>query len=205
MTKIVADMNRILWGAPALLLILGVGIGLSFRLGFPQLRFFPMAARALARKIGCRGDSSFRSLCTALGATVGTGNLVGVAGAICIGGPGAVFWMWISGFLGMATKFAEAVLAVRYRETSAEGYLAGPMYMIRKGLGCRALACGYCLFGLLASFGVGNAAQINAVITEIMIPFRRLNGVTHAMTNVSLFVTNGKIFPPSATIVSIGR
>lgn len=100
---------------------------------------------------------------------MGTGNLVGVAGAVCLGGPGAVFWMWICGILGMATKYAEVALAVRYREKTSEGYIGGPMYTILNGLGekWRPMASCYCVFGVIAAFGVGNAAQINAVMTGV--------------------------------------
>jgi len=183
MTKILAAVNGILWGAPALVLILSVGLYLSLRLGFPQLTLLPRAlrfffARLLPRKASGAGDSSFQALCTALGATVGTGNLVGVAGAICIGGPGAVAWMWLCGILGMVTKFTEATLAVRYREKTPSGYVGGPMYVIEKGLGqrFRPLACCYCLFGVVAAFGVGNATQINAVITGVNAVVSRFGG-----------------------------
>lgn len=168
MTKILELTNRFVWGMPALVLILGVGIYLSVRTGFPQFRLLGASFRQFfSAMTGKQG--SFRALCTALAATVGTGNLVGVAGAICIGGPGSVFWMWVSGLLGMATKFAEATLAVHYREKTADGYRGGPMYMITKGMGenCRWMAKLYGLLGLFASFGVGNAAQINAVVTGV--------------------------------------
>lgn len=172
MTKIFAHLNTLLWGAPALILILGVGLFLSIRMGFPQITLFPQAAADFFKMLlpgKGKDGSSFRALCTALGATVGTGNLVGVAGAICIGGPGAVFWMWVSGLLGMGTKFAEAMLAVRYRRKTQSGYLGGPMYIITGGLGrkYRPLAVAYCLFGLIASFGVGNGTQINAVVSSV--------------------------------------
>lgn len=170
MTKILSLLHFLVWGAPALVLILGVGLIFSLGLGFPQLRFLPQALDSFRKKLwGRGGDSSFQSLCTALGATVGTGNLVGVAGAICIGGPGAVLWMWLSGLLGMATKYAEAVLAVRYRVNTPEGYLSGPMYMITQGMGqrFRPLAAAYCILGLVASFGVGNGVQVNAMCTGI--------------------------------------
>lgn len=167
-------VNSILWGAPALILILGVGLYLSVCLDFPQITLFPKALRAFLRQLlpGKKreeGRSSFRALCTALAATVGTGNLVGVAGAICLGGPGSVFWMWVCGLLGMAIKFSEATLAVRYRVKLPEGYAGGPMYIITQGLGnrFRPLAKAYCLFGVIAAFGVGNAAQINAVVTGV--------------------------------------
>ena len=167
-------MNAVVWGAPALMLILGVGIYLTMRLRAAQIRFLPEAVRFFLSGLfpgkGEGGDvSSFQALCTALGATVGTGNLVGVAGAICLGGPGAVFWMWVCGILGMVTKFAEVTLAVHYRENGEDGYSGGPMYVIEKGLGSRwvPLAKLYCLFGVAASLGVGNATQINAVVTGI--------------------------------------
>lgn len=174
MANFLSGCHKIVWGAPLLILILGVGIYLSLRLGAPQIRLLPQALGAFWRKLtgkreSAGEDSSFQALCTALAATVGTGNLVGVAGAICLGGPGAVFWMWICGFLSMAVKYAEATLAVRYRVRSSDGWIGGPMYMIRQGLGCRwqPLAWLYSLFGLLAAFGVGNAAQTNAVVTGV--------------------------------------
>lgn len=172
MTKFLENINAFIWGIPALVLILGVGGFLSLRTGFAQLRLFPEAVKRFAGQLVGRDreeGSSFRCLCTALAATVGTGNLAGVAGAICLGGPGAVFWMWICGFLGMVTKYAEAVLAVRYRENLREESRGGPMYIMIHGLGSkwRPLAKCYCLFGVLASFGVGNAAQINTVTAGI--------------------------------------
>ena len=168
MTKILNAVNALVWGAPALVLILGVGLYLSLRTGFAQITLFPKALRAfLSRLKGRKGSedgvSPFQALCTALAATVGTGNLVGVAGAIALGGPGAIFWMWICAILGMATKFAEATLAVRYRTPDGKG---GPMYMIRDGLGkpFSWLAGLYSFFGIVAAFGVGNATQINALV-----------------------------------------
>lgn len=171
MTKFLEKINTFVWGAPALALILGVGLFLTVGLGFPQLRLFPKAMGLFVRKLLRRtgSESSFRCLCTALAATVGTGNLAGVAGAICLGGPGAVFWMWISGLLGMATKYAEATLAVRYQTSRNAERCGGPMYIITRGMGARwlPLAKIYCLFGVLASFGVGNAAQINTLTTAL--------------------------------------
>ena len=169
MTEILEKINAAVWGLPALVGILGVGLYLTLRTGFVQLRFFPAALRRFLGMFRGKDKSSFRSLCTALGATVGTGNLVGVAGAICLGGPGSIFWMWICGFLGMATKYAEAVLAVRYREREAGEYRGGPMCIITRGLGekWRFLAAVYCFFGLFAAFGVGNATQINAMLTAL--------------------------------------
>ena len=172
MTVVLEQVNRFVWGIPALILILGVGLYLSFRTGFAQFRLLPRALRLFIEKITGResdrdGISSYRALCTALAATVGTGNLAGVAGAIAIGGPGSIFWMWICAFLGMITKFAEATLAIRYRNRNTDGeWVGGPMYMIRNGMGNKWswLAGIYCFFGVVAAFGVGNATQINAVI-----------------------------------------
>lgn len=173
MAKYIDFANMIVWGAPALILILGVGIFLSVQTDFAQFRLFPRACRQFFAKLrGGReegGVSSFQALCTALAATVGTGNLVGVAGAMALGGPGAIFWMWVCALLGMVTKFAEATLALRYRVRENGEYLGGPMYMIRNGLGRRWqwLAGLYAFFGVIAAFGVGNATQINAVITGL--------------------------------------
>ena len=156
-------VNHFVWGLPALVMILGVGIYLSIKTRFAQLRFLPKALRKFWEMLlGKDQQGSFQALCTALAATVGTGNIVGVAGAISLGGPGSIFWMWVCGLMGMVTKYAEAVLAVTYREKAK----AGPMYIIRQGLGEKWywLACVYSIFGCVAAFGVGNATQINAVV-----------------------------------------
>jgi AGCS family alanine or glycine:cation symporter len=168
-------INGFVWGVPALLLILLAGIVLTKDSNFLQLRLFPTAIRAFVGKLTVRnkeklGVSSFQSLCTALAATVGTGNIAGVSGALCIGGPGAVFWLWISALLGMIIKFAEATLCVHYQKESADGVLhGGAMHMIEQGLGKRFrwLGCLYCAFGVIAAFGVGNATQVNAVVAGI--------------------------------------
>lgn len=172
MIRILESVNRFVWGIPALVLILGVGLYLTIRTGFVQVTLFPKAMRSffgrlLKKERSNDGISPFQALCTALAATVGTGNLVGVAGAIAIGGPGSVFWMWVCAFFGMVTKYAEAALAVRYQEKNASGEtVGGPMYMIRKGLpnGLHWMAGLYSFFGVVAAFGVGNATQINAAI-----------------------------------------
>lgn len=167
-------LNSFVWGAPALILILGIGLYLTVQTGFVQIRFLPRALRQFLRPQKVKREegtvSAFQALCTALAATVGTGNLAGVAGAIAIGGPGAIFWMWISGFVGMATKFAEVTLAQRYRVKDSNGeFVGGPMYMIRQGMSHRWkwLAGCYSFFGVVAAFGVGNATQINAVVNGI--------------------------------------
>lgn len=182
MTKVLDTINQIVWGVPALLLIVGVGLYLSVGTGWVQFRLFPRAWRhffaQLTGKDASSSSSGYRALCTALAATVGTGNLAGVAGAIAIGGPGAVFWMWVCGILGMTTKFAEATLAVRYRGKNSSGEpIGGPMYMIRYGMGHKwmPMAVLYCIFGLTAAFGVGSATQINAVIGGINSALQEMN------------------------------
>ncbi len=170
----IRKINSIVWGAPTLLLIIGVGVALTVATRFAQFRLLPRALRSFLggnqRKETADGESPFRALCTALAATVGTGNLAGIAGAIAIGGPGAVFWIWIGGILGMITKCAEATLAVHYRTKDRGGnYIGGPMYVIANGLHqkYRILAVIYALFGVIAAFGVGNATQINTLIGGI--------------------------------------
>ena len=182
MAKILESIHGFVWGAPALILIIGVGIYLTARTDFVQLRLFPRAIRVFLRMFAGRkgkGEetSSFQALCTALAATVGTGNLVGVAGAICLGGPGAIFWMWICGILAMVTKYAEVVLAVRYRVRDGNAWLGGPMVIISQALGPRWkwMAYAYAVFGVTAAFGVGNATQVNAVITGVNEVLRRCN------------------------------
>ena len=199
MVSILEGINRFVWGIPALLMILSVGVLLTIRTRFAQFRLFPLAVRNFVcqfRKRGKRegGASPYRALCTALAATVGTGNLAGVAGAIAIGGPGAVFWMWVSAILGMVIKFAEAVLAVRFRQKNAEGeYVGGPMYMIQNGLPAkwRWLATVYCFFALVASFGVGNATQINAVVGSVNSAISTVGGQASFVGNLIMGITLG--------------
>ena len=172
--RFIESLNHFVWGVPALLMILGVGTYLSICTGFAQFRMLPAAFRKFfqqfARKQKKMELSGYRALCTALAATVGTGNIVGVAGAIAIGGPGAVFWMWVCAFFGMILKFAEATLAVRYRVKNPAGeYVGGTMYMIQQGMGSKwkSLASIYCLFGAVAAFGVGNTTQLNAILMSV--------------------------------------
>lgn len=184
MTAILERINAFVWGVPALLMILGVGVYLTFGTGFAQVRLFPRAISEFfgqfrKSKKSSDGTSAYRALCTALAATVGTGNLAGVAGAIAMGGPGSVFWMWVCAFFGMVTKFAEATLAVRYRQKNEAGeYVGGPMYMIRGTMEKRWqwLAGAYCFFGVVASFGVGNATQVNAVLGGIEAALEAVGG-----------------------------
>ena len=179
-------------GIPLVVMILGVGVWLACKAGFPQVRLFPAAVKAFAAALrnpeNGQGTSSYRAFCTALGATVGTGNIVGVAGAICLGGPGAVFWMWVCGFFAMGTKYAEAALAVRYRKTEGAETVGGPMYMITEGLGnrWRYLAAAYSVFGLIASLGVGNAAQVNAMLSGINHAMRSFGKITSVRTDLGI-------------------
>ena len=175
-TAVNQAVNSFIWGIPAMVCIIGVGLLLSVRTGFLQLRKFPYAIKTIIGRIFRKKDASdgamtpFQAVCTALAATVGTGNIAGVAGAIAIGGPGAVFWMWCSALLGMCTKFAEVTLAVHFRERNKNGELVGgPMYYIKNGLGSRwqFLAVLYSLFGVLTVFGTGNATQVNTIVTAI--------------------------------------
>ena len=169
-------VNNFIWGVPAMICIVGVGLLLSIRTGFLQIRKFPYAMKVTIGRMLKKREASdgaltpFQAVCTALAATVGTGNIAGVAGAIAIGGPGAVFWMWISALLGMGTKFAEVTLAVHFREKNAEGDLVGgPMYYIKNGLKKQWhwLAYLFAAFGVLTVFGTGNATQVNTITTAI--------------------------------------
>lgn len=169
-------INDFIWGVPAMICIIGVGLYLSVRTRFLQIRKFGYAIQTTIGRMFRKKEASdgaltpFQAVCTALAATVGTGNIAGVAGAIAIGGPGAVFWMWISAILGMCTKFFEVTLAVHFRERNADGDLVGgPMYYIKNGLGknWRWLAYLFAGFGVLTVFGTGNATQVNTITTAI--------------------------------------
>ena len=169
-------VNNFIWGVPAMICIIGVGLYLSIRTNFLQIRKFPYAmkvtiGRMFRKKQAADGAMTpFQAVCTALAATVGTGNIAGVAGAIAIGGPGAVFWMWISALLGMCTKFSEVTLAVHFREKNDKGeFVGGPMYYIKNGLKkhWHWLAYLFAAFGVITVFGTGNATQVNTITTAI--------------------------------------
>ena len=175
-TAVNTAVNNFIWGVPAMVCIIGVGLLLSVRTGFLQIRKFPYTIKTTIGRMFRKTDASdgamtpFQAVCTALAGTVGTGNIAGVAGAIAIGGPGAVFWMWCSALLGMCTKFAEVTLAVHFRERSETGeWVGGPMYYIKNGLGKRwqFLAFLYSLFGVLTVFGTGNATQVNTIVAAV--------------------------------------
>lgn len=180
MIKIISEINSkvngFVWGIPMMVLILGVGVYLSVRCGFPQFRHFGHIVKNTLGKAFEKTEkkagavSPFKAMCTALAASIGTGNIAGVSGAIAIGGPGAIFWMWISALLGMCTKFSEVTLAIKYRERNEKGdWVGGPMYYITSGLGknWKWLACLFAGFGALASFGIGNMTQINTIAGTI--------------------------------------
>ncbi|GAW91681.1 alanine/glycine:cation symporter family protein [Calderihabitans maritimus] len=167
--KIVSE--QYVWGPPMLVLLVGTGLFLTIRLRFLSLRKLPHALRL----VFTRGDwkdqgdiTPFQALTTALSATVGTGNIAGVATAIAAGGPGAVFWMWVTALVGMATKYSEAVLAVKYREQDEKGEMSGgPMYYLEKGLGWKWLGVSFAIFGAVAAFGIGNTVQSNSVADAV--------------------------------------
>jgi AGCS family alanine or glycine:cation symporter len=175
-TNLNNTINGFVWGIPMMALILGVGVYLTVRCGFPQFLHFGhimknTLGKAFEKTEAKKGSvSPFKAMCTALAASIGTGNIAGVSGAIAIGGPGAIFWMWISAILGMCTKFAEVTLAINYRERNKDGdWVGGPMYYITNGLGksWKWLACLFAGFGALAAFGIGNMTQINTIAGTI--------------------------------------
>ena len=204
--EIVKILNDIAWGPWMLLLLVGTGVYLSVRVGFIQFGRFGYAMRntigkvfSSKQKAGEGEVTPFQAVTTALAATVGTGNIAGVTGAIAIGGPGAVFWMWVSALFGMVTKYSEVVLAVRYRERNAEGdWVGGPMYYIRNGLGksWNWLAVVFCVLGALAAFGIGNMTQVNTIASSINTAIDSFGGNTGAFT-VDFF---GQTVPISSLI-----
>ena len=193
-------IDSFVWGPPLLILLVGTGVYLTVRLGLLQVLRLPLALRLVFGRDqgqGKAGDvSSFAALCTALSATIGTGNIVGVATAIKLGGPGALFWMWMAAFFGMATKYAECLLAVKYRVTDANGQMAGgPMYYLERGLGSRPLAKLFALFGIgVAFFGIGTFPQVNAISDAMTLSFSVPREVTAVvLTLIVGLVTLGGI------------
>ncbi|WP_018137944.1 MULTISPECIES: sodium:alanine symporter family protein [unclassified Thioalkalivibrio] len=176
--QFLGDTASLLWGNPiTLILLLGTGLYLTIRLGLVQVVAFRQGWRALRGTDGRAGGagqiSPFQALSTALSGTIGTGNIAGVATAIALGGPGALFWMWVTAFFGMATKFAETTLAVRYREVGPDGTIAGgPMFTLLHGLNMKKMAILFAAFTLIASFGIGNMVQANSVVDGLtfMVP-----------------------------------
>lgn len=173
---IIKSVSDIIWGWPMIILLLGTHIFLTIRLRFPQRKIFTAIKISLHSDKNTKGDvSQFAALATALAATIGTGNIIGVATAIAFGGPGAVFWCWLTGVLGIATKYSEGLLAIKYRVTNANGEMSGgPMYALERGLKCRWLAVLFCVFTAIAALGIGNMVQSNSIAmlvnTEWAIP-----------------------------------
>jgi AGCS family alanine or glycine:cation symporter len=194
-TSWLSAINGVVWGVPMLIGILGIGIFLQIRLAFLPIRKLGTGFRLLFERNHNRGEgqiSPFNALMTALSATIGTGNIAGVATAVVMGGPGALFWMWMTALVGMATKYAEAVLAVRYREQDANGnHLGGPMYYIKHGLGAKWMWLGtlFAFFGSIAGFGIGNTVQANSIADAMSSNF----GVSHWVTAAILVVLVGAV------------
>ena len=207
--KVNSFLNGIVWGWPCLILLVGTGVYYTFRCGGVQFRWFGYIMKNTIGKIfekkeaGEGAITPFQAVCTALAATVGTGNIAGITGAIALGGPGAVFWMWISALFGMCTKFAEVTLAIHFRERNDKGdWVGGPMYYISKGLGknWKWLGSLFALFGMLAAFGIGNMTQINSIVTSI-------SGTINSFTPINVNTANliiGIIVAIFCAIVLIG-
>ncbi len=171
-SKIVADITAALWGWPTIILLLGTHIFLTVRLRFPQLQIFKAIKLSVTKDKDSTGDvSQFGALATSLAATIGTGNIIGVATAIALGGPGAVLWCWITGVFGIATKYSEGLLAIKYRVKTSDGtMLGGPMYALERGLKMKWLAVIFCIFTAIAALGIGNTVQANAISTLLAEP-----------------------------------
>ena len=199
--KLIATLSGWVWGPPMLVLLVGTGLYLTIILKGLQFRALPLAFKLIMQKDhGSEGDiSHFAALMTALAATVGIGNIVGVATAITLGGPGAVFWMWMTGLVGMATKYSEAVLAVKYREQGEYGMRGGPMYYISKGAGLPWLGTIFAIFTALATFGIGNMTQANATAKIFESTFH----IAPAITGIVLLVLTAAVV--LGGIKSIGK
>ena len=207
-SEFIDKLNGIAWGPWMLLLLVGTGVYLSAKVGFIQFTKFGYAMKNTIGKLFTKQTAGggevtpFQALTTALAATVGTGNIAGVTGAIAVGGPGAVFWMWLSALFGMVTKYSEVVLAVNYRERNAKGdWVGGPMYYIRNGLGKKWnwLAVAFSLLACLAAFGIGNMTQVNTIASTFNATIDAFGGNTGAMT-ITLF---GQIVPISSIAVGL--
>ena len=190
--KVNSFLNGIVMGWPGMILLVGTGVYYTIRCGGVQFKWFGYIMKTTIGKIFDKkeaGEGSvtpFQAVCTALAATVGTGNIAGVTGAIALGGPGAVFWMWVSALFGMCTKFAEVTLAIHFRERNDKGdWVGGPMYYIKNGLGKKWVWLGtlFALFGMLAAFGIGNMTQINSIVTSI-------SGTINSFTPINVNAAN---------------
>lgn len=186
--SLLQSLDSFIWGPPLLILLVGTGAYFTFRLGLLQFRHLPTALKMVfsKSKAGSGDISSFAALCTALSATIGTGNIVGVATAIKLGGPGALFWMWLAAVFGMATKYAECLLAVKYRKVDDKGEMVGgPMYYLRYGVGSKVLASLFAVFAIgVAFFGIGTFPQVNAIVDASQLSF----GISRELSAVVLTV-----------------
>jgi len=184
--RLLNTVDGYVWGAPMLILLMGTHIFLTFRLGFVQKYIFKAIKISFTRHNEGEGDiTHFGALTTALAATIGAGNIVGVGTAIASGGPGAVLWMWLTGVFGIATKYAEAMLSVKYRTTSKDGSIAGgPMYVLERGLKCRWLGIAFAAFAAIAAFGIGNMVQSNSISTLVKDTFHVSPWITGAALTV---------------------
>ena len=178
--QIAEDISGVVWGWPMIILLLGTHIFLTFRLKFPQRKIFTAIRLSVKRDKDATGDvSQFGALATSLAATIGTGNIIGVATAVSLGGPGAVLWCWLTGVFGIATKYGEGLLAIKYRVKTKDGrMLGGPMYALQNGLGMKWLGVLFCVFAAVASFGIGNTVQANAISENLsLVGFVIIGGV----------------------------
>ena len=204
MREIIESFNDFLWGLPLILGIMGTGIYMSIRLKGVQFRKLGFALKHTLGRIFAENDeadgdiSPFSALATALAATVGTGNIVGVSLAIIMGGPGAIFWMWVAAIFGMATKFAEVTLALAYREKRSGSFVGGPMYYIEKGLKNKKLAKAFALFASIAVFGIGNSTQSNAIAGVLRDNF----GVSTLVTGLVLSIFAGIVIVGGISTIS---
>ncbi|QTD42898.1 sodium:alanine symporter family protein [Sporosarcina sp. Te-1] len=202
--SVLGKISGLVWGPPLLILLVGTGIFLTARLAFIQVRLLPYSLKQVfSKKHDKKADgdiSQFQALMTAMAATVGVGNIVGVAGAVAAGGPGAIFWMWLAGFFGMATKYGEAILAVKYRVKDPKGQMAGgPMYYLEHGLKQKWLGVLFAIFGAFAAFGIGNGTQSKAVADVMSSTFN----VPHWATGIGLVIFGALVI--LGGIKSIGK
>ena len=221
LTEIVSNLNSALnglvWGLPMMALIIGTGLYFSIRTGFPQLRKFGYAMKNTVGKAFSYGKirdkgavSPFQAVTTALAGTMGTGNIAGVAGAIALGGPGAVFWMWVSAFFGMTTKYSEIILAVRFRKRNSEGdWVGGPMYYITGGLGkgFKWLAVLFSISGAIAALGIGNMVQVNTAANALVALTREFNvgaPISGGAADMTLRLLVGLLISLLAALVLLG-
>ena len=190
--QLLTDISGILWGWPMVILLLGTHIYLTVLLRFPQRHIFKAIRLSVKRDKDAQGDvSQFASLATALAATIGTGNIIGVATAITLGGPGAVLWCWLTGVFGISTKYAEGLLAIKYRKKKPDGQISGgPMFALEYGLGWKWLAILFAIFTAVAAFGIGNTVQANAIAT-----------LTHETYHISPYITGAVVCMMTGAVV----